>query len=355
MLKRALAPSLSDVHISWSIPWVSEVIQTPSKVPPVFSGDRLIIYGFLVNVLQLGDLKGPASLKGYIGTEKFELSINFEVKPSGGSGGKAVHQLAIKSLIKDVKSNYTDKDIIKKQLGSTVKSDKDAIVKLSTGANVICSHTSFVAVDEGNGEPVKGSMNLRHIPVAKDDGYNDCSRYMRHRRVMNFHNWEDGNDSDGYVRHRRQITRCNWEDGDGDDSECEEDDGDSECKEEEINDEKKTSDDIFRTIVLLQQASGAWLLDFAVARLVSKSVDDLDALSPFGKEASAVCKSIWATAVVLACLEAACAGSKDEWELIANKATKWAKKQTLPERTTKDSILGTTWAHLMKAAQKLFQ
>ena len=62
---------------------------------------------------------------------------------------------------------------------------------------------------------------------------------------------------------------------------------------------EKTADDAFITIVSLQQASGAWPLDVAVARLVSKSVKDLDALSPFGKGSSAVCKSIWATAIVL--------------------------------------------------------
>ena len=169
MLKRSLAPSLSDVHISWSLPGESKVIQTPSKVPPVFSGDRLIIYGFLVDLPQVGGLKGSASLKGYIGTENLKLSIDFEVKPSGSSGGKAVHQLAIKSLIRDVESDLTDKDIVKKQLGSAVKSDKDAIVKLSTSASVICSHTSFVAVDEGNDEPVAGSTNLRRIPVAEEE------------------------------------------------------------------------------------------------------------------------------------------------------------------------------------------
>ena len=48
---------------------------------------------------------------------------------------------------------------------------------------------------------------------------------------------------------------------------------------------EKTADDAFITIVSLQQASGAWPLDVAVARLVSKSVKDLDALSPFGSSA----------------------------------------------------------------------
>ena len=52
---------------------------------------------------------------------------------------------------------------------------------------------------------------------------------------------------------------------------------------------EKTADDAFITIVSLQQASGAWPLDVAVARLVSKSVKDLDALSPFGKGSSALC------------------------------------------------------------------
>ena len=336
MLKRALAPSVSDVHVSWSLPGESKLVQTPSKVPPVFSGDRL-----LIDLPRVGDLKGSASLKGYIGTENLELSIDFEVKPSGSSGGKAVHQLAIKSLIKDVESDLIDKNFVKKQLGSAVKSDKEAIVKLSTSASVISSHTSFVAVDKENEEPVTGSMELRQIPMAMAEQSGTSMgalKKCKKKGAPMIRGLPTGSarGGDRLVTLGVKITSSRFlSNVDAVADVCE---GASRQKMPDAN-------DTFLKIVSLQEASGAWPLDSVVARLLKKSAKDLDALSPFGKDSSTVCKSMWATAVVLAWLEAKCAGSKDEWELMANKAIKWAKKQTFPE--------GITWENLMDAAKKL--
>ena len=396
MLKRALSPSISDVRVSWSLPGV---IQTPSKVPPVFSGDCLIIYGFLPHAKEV---KGSASLNGYIGTETFGLSIDFDVKASESGRGKAVHQLAIKSLITDVDSELADKDIVKKRLGGTVKSDKDLIVKLSTSANVICSHTSFVAIDEESEEPVTGSMELRHIPIATARFFG-----IGDRMAFNFAASAPFSPPPGpppgppppgggyYIRTDLvggppppggvglslsgpppPSPTMGSTLGGGPPSPAEESlsfDGTPPplvlrglsklrgaatalppatrkavgfSNQTEIGSGDSRPGNAFLTIVSLQQASGAWPLDFAVARLVSKSVKDLDALSPFGKGSSTVCKSIWVTAIVLTWLEVTCASFKDEWELMANKATKWAKKQKLPKQTT--------WEDLMKAAQKLF-
>ena len=350
MLKRALAPSVSDVHINWSLPGESKLVQTPSKVPPVFSGDRLIIYGFLIDLPRVGDLKGSASLKGYIGTENLELSIDFEVKPSGSSGGKAVHQLAIKSLIKDIESDLIDKNFVKKQLGSAVKSDKKAIVKLSTSASVICSHTSFVAVNKENEEPVTGSMELRQIPmVMAEQSATLCMsmgplKKFKKKGAPMMRGLPMGSARGGARLKKACASSPSSRSFSNFDAEA--DAADERVFEGASRQKMPDADDMFLKIVSLQEASGAWPLDSVVARLLKKSATkDLDALSPFGKDSSTVCKSMWATAVVLAWLEAKCAGSKDEWELMANKAIKWAKKQTFPEEIT--------WENLMDAAKKL--
>ena len=288
MLKRALAPSLSDVHINWSLPGESKLVQTPSKVPPVFSGDRLIIYGLLIDLPRVGDLKGSASLKGYIGTENLELSIDFEVKPSGSSGGgKAVHQLAIKSLIKDVESDLIDKIFVKKQLGSAVK---EAIVKLSTSASVISSHTSFVAVDKENEEPVTGSMELRQIPMAMAEQSGTSCMSMgalkkcKKKGAPMIRGLPTGSARGGArlvtlgvkITSSRFLSNFDAVADAADERVCE---GASRQK-------MPDADDAFITIVSLQEASGAWPLDSVVARLLKKSAKDLDALSPFGKDSS---------------------------------------------------------------------
>ena len=179
MLKRALSPSISDVHVTWSVSDDARVIQTPRKVPPVFSGDRLIIYGFVNSPKQplLGRQDCSATLKGVIGGSPFQHTVSFSLDSSHGispSTTKAVHQLATKSLICDLQLENVSEDEVKVLAASSVKCGENApeskenlIVQLSTASSVVCEQTSFVAVDEANGEPVEGSMAVRQVPVAK--------------------------------------------------------------------------------------------------------------------------------------------------------------------------------------------
>jgi hypothetical protein len=44
-LKRALKPALTDIKVNWGS--VNKVEQTPFRLPPLFSGGRLVIYGFV--------------------------------------------------------------------------------------------------------------------------------------------------------------------------------------------------------------------------------------------------------------------------------------------------------------------
>jgi hypothetical protein len=44
-LKRALKPALTDIKVDWES--IETVEQTPFHLPPLFSGGRFIIYGFV--------------------------------------------------------------------------------------------------------------------------------------------------------------------------------------------------------------------------------------------------------------------------------------------------------------------
>ena len=211
------------------------------------------------------------------------------MKPSGSSGGgKAVHQLAIKSLIKDVDSDLIDKNFVKKQLGSAVKEDKEAIVKLSTSASVISSHTSFVAVDKENEELVTGSMELRQIPMAmaeQSGGLHVCQWVLcKKKGAPMIRGLPTGSARGGArlvtlgvkITSSRFLSNFDAVADAADERVCE---GASRQK-------MPDADDAFITIVSLQEASGAWPLDSVVARLLKKSAKDLDALSPFGKDSS---------------------------------------------------------------------
>ena len=46
-LKRALQPVIADVGVAWELESGYTVHQIPSSLPPLFSGDRLVVYGVL--------------------------------------------------------------------------------------------------------------------------------------------------------------------------------------------------------------------------------------------------------------------------------------------------------------------
>jgi len=43
-LKAAMQTSVTDLKLKWRLSGNDKLVQVPSKMPPVFSGDRLIIY-----------------------------------------------------------------------------------------------------------------------------------------------------------------------------------------------------------------------------------------------------------------------------------------------------------------------
>ena len=43
-LKSAMQTSVTDLHLEWHLSGRDKLVQVPSEMPPVFSGDRLIVY-----------------------------------------------------------------------------------------------------------------------------------------------------------------------------------------------------------------------------------------------------------------------------------------------------------------------
>jgi len=43
-LKAAMQTSVTDLRLEWRLSGSEKLVQVPSEMPPIFSGDRLIIY-----------------------------------------------------------------------------------------------------------------------------------------------------------------------------------------------------------------------------------------------------------------------------------------------------------------------
>ena len=137
------------------------VLVSPKNLPPLFSGEKTVVYGVLeskdgkpINESFTGNVKLSGTLLG--GEILHELS--FEATPSSHTlqeeGVLPIHRLAAKRLLEEM------------QLGN--QSAKE-IVKLSVESHVISKETAFIGIDENSTQPVTGAMKTYDIEPELDD------------------------------------------------------------------------------------------------------------------------------------------------------------------------------------------
>ena len=128
-----------------------KVVQSPSKIPPVFNGDKLVMYALLKNGAgKRGEC--TAVLKGNVMGSSIEHCIKFKLEGSvSATALPVVHQLSAKSLIQDWQNGNGLE-------GKSSEGRKSAIIKLSIESSVVSSHTAYVAVDEDQDKPIEGAM-----------------------------------------------------------------------------------------------------------------------------------------------------------------------------------------------------
>ena len=153
-MKKALQPSVTDVELKLSVPPGIEVFQAPSKIPPVFNGEKLVLYGWLKGGAGKSG-PGCAVLRGKMLGSPVEHRVDFQLGESSLSPSDipVVHQLASKSLIQD----WQDGNGLS---GKSDKEKKSAIIKLSVDSSVVSSHTAYIAVDEDQDKPIEGAIKM---------------------------------------------------------------------------------------------------------------------------------------------------------------------------------------------------
>ena len=127
-LKRALQPAITDVSVQFKVPKKYQVTQCPQNLPPVFSGDKLVVYGILKSeAASSGIVECSAILKGTLLGKEEKHTVPFTLDSSSeASSLPTIHHLAAKALISDWESE---------------SKEKESIVKLSIATSVISFHT----------------------------------------------------------------------------------------------------------------------------------------------------------------------------------------------------------------------
>ena len=166
-LKQALQPSVTDVEVEFQLPPGFEAFRTPAKIPAIFKGNKIVVYGILKRkaasdaLLEAG-VTGTATLKGQILSEPINHSVSFEISPPPLFGDKefgsqtgfempVVHHLAAKSLLSDWSNGLG--------WSSTALTDERKL-KLSIESSVISEHTAFIAFNEDQDEPIEGAVKV---------------------------------------------------------------------------------------------------------------------------------------------------------------------------------------------------
>ena len=337
-MKKALQPSVTEVKLTFTVPDGVNVLQSPNKIPPVFNGDKLVLYG----ILKGGKATtGTATLSGNILGHPVEHVLEFTVTGGGESDNSVpvIHQLAAKGLIRD--------------WGDEGDKRKDEIIKMSKDSGVVSSYTAYVAVDEEQDKPIAGALKTWDLTAVSSSS--DYAQLKMKKRGFSGGHARGGGGGGGVasgggikffasakamprLRSSRAAPLKSQARGMPESSIegflCYDDDSDDEWGSVDaapVKRKSKTSSmsqsvgsSGLSQLISLQAAEGFWLLNDSLASLTGVSLAELKSLCPVG-----IGENEWATVIALVLLEKQFNSQRDEWELVAMKAEMWLQAQPL--------------------------
>ena len=352
------------MSIAWNRTNGWTVHQIPSSLPPIFTGDRLVVFGLLSpphgkRADEAGkEINAQARLRGSLGQKSAVIDhvINFSAslaKDLDQSFYGALHCLYAKCLIQEKQDEYHDTS--RQWNDGELDAMKDKVISVSKAANVVSKFTSFVAVDKDSHQPVSGPLkktmvcyyegidySIGSVSSSDDDGcvyYNDAVEEEEITEVAKSSSKKaktKGFFSSLFGKTPSSPTAVQFSAGDMDLES-------SAPRAEEFYGgkmpQKKKESPTAMSVISLQRASGSWDLTDQLVSLCGTSRDAL--LKGCPKEIAVDTdegKLLWATALALVLLMGKFLDQKDEWEMIGEKGTKWMKKN-LPAGVKYENVL----------------
>ena len=315
-LGRALSPGLGDVRVDWG---EAKVRRAPHQTPPVFEGDRVVVFGFLE-----GKASGEVVLRAK--GPRGEVSFAARLETEGAPEGKLLATLAARSLIRDLEEGasplHTRRGSLRRR--TTRNEVQEEVVRLGLAYQLVSRETSFVAVEERE-NPETGEMTLVKVPIALTRGwggrevssgvmYSMASAPAPSRKSSGFGaSLILGEPDRAYRKSTHDVSAFrsrSFASGSDDVMGSFE-----ECQESSIRP--------LDLLVAFQNADGSWTLDEPFAGLIEIPLATIDeALAEVPGDPSLLGRAA-ATALALAWLERNAANEADEWRLLARKARAW--------------------------------
>uniref|UniRef100_A0A3B4X7E0 von Willebrand factor A domain-containing protein 5A-like n=1 Tax=Seriola lalandi dorsalis TaxID=1841481 RepID=A0A3B4X7E0_SERLL len=260
-LRFALQPAVVDITVTWDLPKGVSATALSPPITALFQGQRSLVYAQLTG--QVGAAaQGCVMVKYSLAGHPSQNPLPFNLKPAEDSG-LTVHRLGARTLIRSLEMEERE------HRGQQDEGVKKKVVELSVQSGVSSSYTAFIVVNKGNSKPIQGPLVRRNIPTPASAVLSSAL---------------DDEDIE------RPIP-------------------------------KQPCRDSLLQVVSLQNASGSWLFNPALADVLGKTSEEVDKSKP------ALVGYLWATILALIWLHAFKMDAKEEWELLAMKAVSWLRAQ----------------------------
>ncbi|VDI19147.1 Hypothetical predicted protein [Mytilus galloprovincialis] len=351
-MKGSLDNCLSEVSLHWDIPKCFTITDIPKEPPVVFHGDKLVLFALLTSSDAKSGISGSFTLKGRFGGKNISHQVKIEI-PSSSHNDLPLHRVAAKYQIKDLEN---DDESIYRGDGS----NKEKIVLVSQGANIVSKYTAFVGVDKDTKVPVSvlkeeqpfddyeynclgssgfsGSgmypqmMMRRSMPMATSSSCKPKKKGISFGMPNIFTSKKSKQKQSSSVSKvlmmmdRQSSSRKSKENSE---FVCDSMDkmvccmapvrssGMDESQNKALGGHKSSGDKMM-IIVSLQNFDGSWSPSSELELTVNITQKELEAKYK---------GNIWCTAIVVAFLEKNFSKRKSEWEMIYNKAIKWLTSQ----------------------------
>ncbi|XP_060929227.1 von Willebrand factor A domain-containing protein 5A-like [Limanda limanda] len=341
-LRFALQPAVVDISVTWDLPTGVSVTVLSPPLTALFQGQRSLIYAQLTGQSSEA-AEGSVTVKYSLAGHLSQNQLHFPLKPPEDNG-LTVHRLSARTLIRSLETEERE------HRGQQDGGVKEKMVQLSVQSGVSSSYTAFIAVNKGNGEPIRGPLVRRPVPtpaLMKACGYRmrrSCAmgaaptglpmRACSVQAEMIHEMCRPTLPSEGVGAGNAPLGRCVQT-------------SNHVASMSILAQSKQPPRDPLLQLVSLQKASGCWLLDPALAAAVGKTSEEVENTKP-----SAVNQEVWATILALIWLHGFKMDAKEEWELLAMKAVSWLRAQNVPSEGMEagNTLLG---CHVQKDAMGL--
>ena len=146
LLEKAVQPAISNLELSWiGDENTNSIQQAPKKILSVFHGERKVLYGML------GNEKCSQVLFSSQGADGEQISCRIGSHTAGDTHNvnDMIHKLATRALLRDYEEGVYSIDPLEDAVLKEQK--KLEMVELSCKYNVVCSLTSFLAIEKRDG------------------------------------------------------------------------------------------------------------------------------------------------------------------------------------------------------------